>query len=197
MNAQTKRPRRERKADRLMSPDATKAQIECDYAIAPMDRLALEMDRKWGIDRLPELVTPAMATRYGQAMAHMNECIRLGDPAKCVAAANNCIRGLHAMDAEATKLGKHPASGAYTEYDLDGWKIGILHDDAEWKTSEAARPDLQFFSLREAAIALKTKIDTPPIAAVKAAFPGARVVEHRTPLNTLLNDSIPFRRTDA
>jgi hypothetical protein len=106
MNAQTKRPRRERKADRLMSPDATKAQIECDYAIAPMDRLALEMDRKWGIDRLPELVTPEMATRYGQAMAHMNECIRLGDPAKCVAAANNCIRGLHAMDAEATKLGK-------------------------------------------------------------------------------------------
>jgi hypothetical protein len=197
MNAQTKRPRRERKADRLMSPDATKAQIECDYAIAPMDRLALEMDRKWGIDRLPELVTPEMATRYGQAMAHMNECIRLGDPAKCVAAANNCIRGLHAMDAEATKLGKQPASGAYTEYDLDGWKIGILHDDAEWKTSEAARPDLQFFSLREAAIALKTKIDTPPIAAVKAAFPGARVVEHRTPLNTLLNDSIPFRRTDA
>jgi hypothetical protein len=197
MNAQTKRPRRERKADRLMSPDATKAQIECDYAIAPMDRLALEMDRKWGIDRLPELVTPEMATRYGQAMAHMNECIRLGDPAKCVAAANNCIRGLHAMDAEATKLGKQPASGAYTEYDLDGWKIGILHDDAEWRTAEAARPDLQFFSLREAAIALKTKIDTPPIAAVKAAFPGARVVEHRTPLNTLLNDSIPFRRTDA
>jgi hypothetical protein len=197
MNAQTKRPRRERKADRLMSPDATKAQIECDYAIAPMDRLALEMDRKWGIDRLPELVTPEMATRYGQAMAHMNECIRLGDPAKCVAAANNCIRGLHAMDAEATKLGRKPASGAYAEYDLDGWKIGILHDDAEWRTAEAARPDLQFFSLREAAIALKTKIDTPPIAAVKAAFPGARVVEHRTPLNTLLNDSIPFRRTDA
>ena len=197
MTYQTNRPRRERKADRLLSPDATRAQIECDYAIAPMDRLALEMDRKWGIDRLPELVTPEMATRYGQAMAHMNECIRLGDPAKCVAAANNCIRGLHAMDAEATKLGRKPASGAYAEYDLDCWKIGILHDDAEWRTAEAARPDLQFFSLREAAIALKTKIDTPPIAAVKAAFPGARVVEHRTPLNTLLNDSIPFQRTDA
>jgi hypothetical protein len=197
MTYQTNRPRRERKADRLLSPDATRAQIECDYAIAPMDRLALEMDRKWGIDRLPELVTPEMATRYGQAMAHMNECIRLSDPAKCVAAANNCIRGLHAMDAEATKLGRKPASGAYTEYDLDGWKIGILHDDAEWRTAEADRPDLQFFTLREAAIALKTKIDTPPIAAVKAAFPGARVVEHRTPLNTLLNDSIPFQRTDA
>jgi hypothetical protein len=197
MTYQTNRPRRERKGDRLLNPDANKAQIECDYAIAPMDRLALEMDRKWGIDRLPEIVTPEMATRYGQAMAHMNECIRLGDPAKCVAAANNCIRGLHAMDAEATKLGKQPASGAYTEYDLDGWKIGILHDDAEWRTAEAARPDLQFFSLREAAIALKTKIDTPPIAAVKKAFPGARVVEHRTPLNTLLNDSIPFQRTDA
>jgi hypothetical protein len=43
MTYQTNRPRRERKATGL-SPDATKAQIECDYAIAPMDRLALEMD---------------------------------------------------------------------------------------------------------------------------------------------------------
>lgn len=193
MTYQPKRPRRERKGDRLLNPGASKAQIECDYGIAPMDRLANELDRKWGIDRLPELVTPELAARYGAAMAYLNECIDAQDPAKCAEAAGNCIRGLHAMDAEATKLGRKPASGKYLEYELDGWKFGILFDDAEWQTAQAERPDLKFFSLREAAIALRTKMDTGPIAEVKKHFPGAQVVEHRkTPLEELLNDTIPF-----
>lgn len=198
MNVQAKRPRRERKGDRLLNPDATRVEIQCDYGVAPLDRVALEYDRKWGIDRLPEIVSTDMADKYGFSIGKLNEAIQANDPEQTKAWAAVCIRGLHAMDAEATKLGRKPASGAYTEYNLDGWKIGILHDDAEWRTAEADRPDLKFFTLREAAIALKTKIDTPPIAAVKAAFPGARVVEHRpTPMGKLIGDEIPFRRTDA
>ena len=199
MNAQNKRPRRERKGDRILNPDATKAQIECDYGIAPMDRLAEEMNVKWGIDRLPELVTPEMATRYGAAIAHLNDCIREQDPAKCAAAANNCIRGLHAMDAEATELGHQPASGDFWEYELEGengqppFRFGILKDDAGWKTAKSKRPDLEFYTMREAAIALRTKIKTAPIEAIKDAFPGASVVEHRppTPTEKFLDDAIP------
>ena len=193
MNAFTKRPRRERKADRLLNPGSSRAQIMCDYAIAPMDRLVTEMERKWGIERLPELVTPELAARFGDAMAYLNKCIEENDPEKCTAAANNVIRGLHAMDAEATKLGRQPASGKYLEGELDGWKFAILLDDREWQTAQAERPDLKFFTLLEAAIALQTKISTPPIEAVKAEFPGARVVEHRqTPMGKLIDDEIPF-----
>lgn len=194
MNAQVERPKRQRKGDRLLNPDTPATQIACDYGIAPFDRAAIDMDQKWGIDRLPELVTPELAKRYGDAVAYLNACIEQNDPDKCTEAAGNCIRGLHAMDAEATKLGRKPATGDYTEYDLDGWKIAILHDGAEWKTAQDARPDLKFFTMREAAIALRTKISTPPIEAVKDTFPGAEVVEHRppTPTEKFLDDIIPF-----
>lgn len=199
MNARPQRPRRERKGDRILNPGAAKAQIECDYGIAPMDRLANELDLKWGIDRLPELVTPEMAARYGAAIAHLNDCIREQDPAKCTAAANNCIRGLHAMDAEATRLGVKPASGEYLEYEIEGnageppFRFGILKDGCEWQAAKSARPDLEFYTLREVAIALREKINTPLIDEIKQQFPGAQVVEHRrTPMEQLLNDEVPF-----
>jgi hypothetical protein len=146
-----------------------------------MDRLALEMDRKWGIDRLPEIVSVETAQKYGKAMAHLNECIREADPIKCAAAAQNCIRGLNAMDAEATAAGKQPASGEFWEYELPGmggapaFRFAIMADKAEWRTAQAERPDLQFYTMREVAIALQLKLNSPMVDALKDAFPGAEV----------------------
>lgn len=199
MTAQPKRPRREKKGDRLLNPDATRAQIQCDYGVAPLDRVANEYDRKWGIERLPELVSTDTAEKYGFSIGKLNEAITATDPEQTKAWAAVCIRGLHAMDAEATRLGAKPASGKYLEYELEDehggepFRMGILFDDKEWQTAQDERPDLKFFTLREAAIALRTKMDTGPVAEVKKAFPGAQVVEHRrTPLEEALNDHIPF-----
>lgn len=195
MNARTQRPRRERKGDRLLNPGSSKAQIECDYGIAPLDRLASEYDMKWGIDRLPELVTPELAARYGAAMAYLNECIDAQDPAKCVDAAGNCIRGLHAMDAEATRLGRTPATGDFWEFDMEGFKFAILRDGVEWQTAKDARPDLKFYTLREVGVALKAlSLDHPMFAEIKKTYPKAEIsgIRERTPLETALNDSIPF-----
>ncbi len=80
-----KRPLRKKAADRLIHEQMAREQIMCDYAIAPLDRLAIEMDNKWGIDRLPEIVSPATAARYGAAMAHLNASIEKADPAECQA----------------------------------------------------------------------------------------------------------------
>jgi len=193
------RPRRQRKGDRLLNPDARRAEIETDHAVAPFDRMAEQMDAKWGIDRLPSLVTPELAARYGAAVGYLNECIAANDPAKTIAAVNNCLRGMEAMNAEAERLGANPASGEYIEYELEGengeppFRFGILKDGCEWQRAKAERPDLEFYTLREAAIALRTKIQTGPIAEVKKHFPGAEVVEHRprTELEIALNDEIP------
>ena len=48
----TKKPIRQTKFDRLMNPGASEAELRCDYAVAPFDRVALDMERIWGIDRL-------------------------------------------------------------------------------------------------------------------------------------------------
>lgn len=196
MNA-PKRPRRRNKGDRLLSPDAHAQQVACDYAVAPMDRLAITMDRKWGIDRLPEIVSSETAQRYGVAMAFLNEALKEDDPDKTRAAAENCVKGLHAMDAEATQRGHTAASGAFWEAEVDGFKFGVLRDAHEWKTAEAQRPDLPLFTLREVGIALKALNSADLLTKAKAMFPEAEVTEvrdktQRTPLARKLQDEIPF-----
>lgn len=194
----TNRPRRQRKGDRLLAPGASAEQIKCDYAIAPLDRMAIEYDRKWGIDRLPEIVSPETAQRYGAAMAHLNECIEASDPATVQAAAENCMRGLQAMDAEATASKKPTATGEFWEYELTGhdgnppFKFAIMADPHEWQTSQASRPDLRFFTMREVAIALQAHANSPLIDAVKKNFPASEVVSIRPGRIPPGGDPIPF-----
>lgn len=196
----TQRPQRKKRGDRLLNPDANAAQIECDYGVAPLDRAATEMDIKWGIDRLPELVSVEMATRYGAAMAHLNDCIQKELPAETAAAAQNCIRGLHAMNAEAEQLGREKATGALFEYQLDTgegepFKFGIFADDREWQTAKAKRPDLVLFTMREVANALRDYMTAPLQAELDENFPDAKItaIKPKTPINYAAGgDPIPF-----
>lgn len=169
------RPKRPKKLDRLTCPDVSASENACHYAIAPFDRAATEMEKKWGIDRLPELVSPEMAAKYGMALGQMNEAAANRDPQLTAHKAAICIRGLHAMDAEATAAGHRPATGAYTEYELDGWKMAVLHDQREWQSAKEARPDLTFFTMREVALAMRSWCQALPIEKVKHHFPAATV----------------------
>lgn len=192
----TKRPQRKNKADRLVGGTHDANAIRCDYAIAPLDNAAKEMDAKWGVDRLPELVSPETAERYGAAMAHLNASIDSGDPAACVNAAANCMRGLAAMDAEATKLGVVPNRGLM-EYDLDGFHFGVMADRHQWPAIQEQRPDLALFSMREVALALRAYCRTAPIAEVKKHFPNAEIKslpDEKLPADFWKNggDQIPF-----
>jgi len=174
-----KRPRRQRKGDRLTGLRDRKNEIACDHAVAPFDRAARDMDRKWGIDRLQELVSPAMAAKYGEALAHLNECIAAEDPAKVADAASNCIRGMAAMEAEAIANGHQPATGAHWEYELrdenEVFRFAIIQDDREWPALKAARPDLLIFTMHEAAVALRGLSKKVAIEAIKDHFPGAQI----------------------
>lgn len=187
------RPRRERKADTLICPGATAAEIACDYAIAPFDRVARDMDREWGVDRLPELVRPALASRFGAAMAHLNDCIGRGDAAACAAAAENCIKGMRAMDAEARAAGHRPLPADVWIYELEGRRFGVVREAGDWTTLQESQPGLTIYSLREVAIALQSyKSALPIIEAAKAAFPGAQITAVRSKLAEDLEDEIPF-----
>lgn len=187
------RPRREKKSDRLLSPGSTSSEIAVDYAIAPFDRAALDMERLWGVDRLPELVTPALAAKYGAAMAFLNDCINRGDATEAAAAAANCIKGLAAMDAEARSLGHKPAPADVWLYELDGHRFGIIRETGDWTTLQDSHPGLTLYSLREVALALQSyKSALPKIEAIKAAFPGAEITAVRSKLAEELEDLIPF-----
>lgn len=186
------RPHRQRKGDRITYSGASGAEIQCDFAIAPMDRLALDMDRKWGIDRLPELVTPALAAKYGAAIAHLNASIAAADPTATAAAAENCVKGLRAMDAEAARLGHQPITPVVWEHERDdGTRFGVIRETGDWPAAQAAFPGLTLYTLREVANAMAAYSQS--VAKVKDAFPGAEIVAIRTRsiIEEYLDDEIP------
>ena len=187
-----KKPVRQKKADRILHQHATADQIKCDYAIAPVDRKALEMDQKWGIDMLPELVSVETAQKFGAAMAKMNDAINANDPEECAKRAGVVLRGLAAMDAEAERLGAVRASEDVWEVDVDGKKYGVMKDGRSWKSIKDKRPELELLTLREVALAYAFWRDSKAgefEQAVKDAFEGAEVRNVRA---KTFDDPIPW-----
>tara|TARA_R110000868_G_scaffold25149_12_gene98250 strand:+ start:69 stop:638 length:570 start_codon:yes stop_codon:yes gene_type:complete len=188
---------RKGKADRVLHPGASTHDIVCDYACGPFDEAARRMDRKWGIDRLPELVTPEMAAKFGKAIAALNASIDANDPEAVQQNAQNCIKGFAAMDAAAEASGAPKADPSVWEYDHDGMKFAVIRDDRAWPALKAARPDLLFFTMREVANALKAyNLTGENVVAIKTHFPGAQItkVENaKLPVNwDLGGDEIPY-----
>ena len=185
------RPRRAKKGDRLLASGALEAEIACDYMLGPLDTLAREMDRKWGVDRLPELVGVEMAERYGVAVAYLNKCIDAKDPEMARGAVENCLRGLRAMDDLATAERAPQATTAVFEIEVDGFRFGILQDDACWPAAEATHPHLKCFSKRQIANAIKAYASSLPVAQeIVDKFGPAKVTKVSTMAE--LDDEIPF-----
>jgi len=195
MTKRPAKPKRQKKSDRLLHSEARKEEIMVDYALAPMDRLAVEMDRKWGIDMLPELVSIDTAQKYGSAMAKLNAAIEANDPAETKTRAEVVMRGLQAMDAEATRLGAQPASTDVWETELNGVKYGVMKDGRAWQQIQDQRSDLKLVTLREVAVALEAwsqSVTGGVVEKVKEHFgDGADVVAFR-PSGEKLEDDIPF-----
>ncbi len=186
------RPQRHSKHDRLMHSAMKPEDVACDFALGPFDTAARAMEAKWGVDRLEGLAPPAMAAKYGLALAHLNACIEAANPTDTAGAVANCVKGLAAMDAAATAAGHQPLPPDAWEIEIDGKPCAILKDGNQWPAYAAIRPGVRTYTLREVAHALAAYGQT--VAAVKDAFPGAEVKAVRQPtrLETELNDEIPF-----
>lgn len=195
----TKRPRRRRKSDRVVHGYVGSDEQTCDTALAPFDRAANESEQKWGIDRLPQLVSPETAVIWGRTMANLNEALKAQDPVAVKDCVNSCLRGLAIMDNEATAAGHEPATGRLFEFELEPdegeepFRFAVLGDDMQWQTAKALRPDLLTFTKREVAIALKAYARSPLVQETKKHFPQAQIIKPNPPVNYRAGgDEIPF-----
>jgi hypothetical protein len=191
MTAPAKHARRQRRGDRLITPGASQQEVAVDHAVAPFDRLSLEMERKWGVDKLVEKVSPQTAAKFGSAMAKLNAAITADDPDEVAARAAVCIRGLQAMDREATEAGFQPVPDGYWIYNHDGEEMIFAQDNRDWRAIEARHPGVRIWSCREIALALQHYGES--VVAAKDAFPAAKVVSiRRTDWKKELEDEIPW-----
>lgn len=183
-----KPPAYRRKHDRLTQGAATKAAIECDMALAPLSRKQGEMELKYGIDRLPGLVNPEMAAKWGRAVASLQEAHEKQDLQEVVKWVGVCIRGLAAMDAEAGADPRNLLPPEIWQVELDGAVYNIIRQPDQWPSWLKDNPGQRVHTLREAAVALAS-VSTRVTDAVKDAFPGAQIVGVR-PMREDMNDDL-------
>jgi hypothetical protein len=181
------RPTRQKKDDRILHKGATANEIKADLSLAPFDKAVREMDKRWGVDRLPELVSVESAAKWGKAMAGLNAAIDAQDPDKVKFWVEICLRGLTAMDAEAVSLGRPVSDPDIWEHEYEGTIYGIIADGREWPAAYAKRPGIAIHTMREVAVALHEHRNGL-VNAVKLAFPGAEVKQVRRPKADLEDD---------
>lgn len=89
-----------------------------DLAKASLDRLdavAVAMERKWGINRLPKLVDAQLAVRFRSQAERLDVAIRLNISAAISVQAEAMLRAWNTLDAAATKGGWKPLAPAIWE----------------------------------------------------------------------------------
>ena len=181
------RPTRQKKDDRILHKGATANEIRADLSLAPFDKAVREMDKRWGVDRLPELVSVESAAKWGKAVAGLNGAIDAQDPDKVKFWVEVCLRGLTAMDAEAVALGRPVSDPMIWEHEYEGTVYGIIEDGREWPAAYAKRPGIAIHTMREVAVALHAHRNGL-VDAIKLSFPGAEVKAVRRPQAELEDD---------
>lgn len=165
-----------------------------------VDALAIEMEAKWGCDRLRLLVPTEMREKFDRQRYLMNQAIWHGDLEAVRRESGRMVKAWRVLDRLATEAGKTTLPKDVWEVPMsDGRVVAIVPDNhrASMVIAEGRRIDV--YTLEEIARLLD---GYPGLAKIKQTFPGATVTAVRKsvddPLEAVgdtkdeLNDPIPF-----
>jgi hypothetical protein len=187
-----KKYKRQKKSDRLLNAKLSDAEIVIDFTLGPLERMNKEADKRWGCDKLIELVSAETAAKFGMAMAKLNEQIDAQDVEGVKQWAGVCMRGIKAMEAEAEATNAPQADDTLWLIEADGHEFGLLRDDRAWPAAKEKFPNLDIVSEREMVLALveyKQSVVKVALDAAKKHFPGAEVTKIKT---KEYEDDVPF-----
>lgn len=186
--AQVSRP------DRIFEPDLIGDQVaEMIYhAMKALDETATSMERTWGVNRLPSLVSAETASKFGSAKAKLDEAIKSNDHELMIKKANVMQKGWLALDREAKTLGaktlkqlndesvhvSHPETGQQYVIVKRHGASDIPEGAKEYSFDEVCRA-LHWFNNQTGGV----------VERAKELFPGATVEGYR---KDTFNDEIPF-----
>jgi hypothetical protein len=188
MKHRTKRP------DELTNPIQFASSIyEAIYhALRPLDKIAANLETKWGVDRLPSLVSPDTAAKFGTAKAKLDQAIEAEDPELVTRKATVLWRGWAAMAEEATAAGHKPLEVEAWAWESEGGTAFTVCRSSTHAHALVKRGDIggRIYSLEEICRIVEA-VDKPGlIGAVKDAFPDSTVRRVRPVEDP--DDDIPF-----
>lgn len=168
-----------------------------EAATAVLDRVAADMERQWGVGRLPQLVSPETAARFALAEEQCEVAIASGDIQEAALKAGALARGWHALDKEARDRGHKPADvGQVWCVAVEGRPYAVCLHTADSGAVAAMYPDHTAISVLELLRVLHGVEAGRIISKAKELWPGAAVTARKPsdkpPADWSRGDEIPF-----
>lgn len=164
-------------------------------AVNSVDKVARDLEMKWGIGKLEELAPPKLAVGFEQARQNFQDAAQGDDHNRLVDKANNLIKGWQTLEASALKRGHKPTDAevwfAIAPEDVGEYKFAIVKHG-----SDAAIVDRdvypRVYTLDEVARIIHN-FENSMVRKAKEVFPDSTITkignnENKEPPN----DPIPF-----
>ena len=174
-------------ATALQAPPPLKHEVlsDIDATIRTVDAHAREIERRWGIGRLPHLVPLEWGEKFRRQKAAWEkacfECVdslSAEDRDRVKSLGEAMLRAFAKLEQVAEMAGHFPEPPTSWEFMLkDGGLVVLVRDRAELAQIDLKGRQAHVWSLEEIA---EIVARFPALAAAKDAFPGAEVVSLRT-----------------
>lgn len=163
-------------------------------AIDGVDQVAIEMEAKWGADRLRLLVGADLREKFDRQRYKLNQAIWHGSLEDVREQSERMARAWRSLDRAAEAAGQAPLSPHVWEVALSDGTVAAIVPSEEHAT--AVRADgrrVAVYSLEEIGRFLSAY---PSVARAKATFPGAKVTQVaktvRDPLDAISDTDEPL-----
>ena len=194
--------KRVQKANRGMTaatrrPQDRVSKIEYDRiqnALVEHDRVVADYESRWGVDRLPELVSQELRQRFYDQRDKLNQAIDLKDGRDVQHQVTVMCRAYAALERAAVDAGHKELTGEHWEMPMpDGRVLAVTKTMDEAGKVARDNRELVVYSLEELANLLHSRHNETmaKVDQVKSLFPGASITEVK-PSKELIDDEIPF-----
>jgi len=185
-----KKPQRGVSKEFFRSSDRNLAKIQA--AITELDVCVSGYEKRWGIDRLPELVSAETQVKYWRQVDKLDEAINSDDADLVIKYAAGMMRAYKAMESEARDRGHDELTGEWFECTTkDGRVVIVASSFAESHKAAKDRPGCIVYAIDEVATIICKDEAGRFVNAAKELFPVA-TVERVRKLKDKTSDEIPF-----
>ena len=165
-----------------------------------MDMVAVEMEEKWGRDRLRLLVDRELREKFDRQRYKVNNAIWHGNWQDVLREADRMVKAYRALDRAAEAAGAHLlAPEVWEAVTPDGTVVAVVRNDLDLRLVVAQGRHVEVYTMAEVARMLAAY---PALGAAKASFPGCQVERvsgpPRDPLQAIpdskapIDDALPF-----
>ena len=159
-------------------------------SLSSVDKIARDMEQRWGVGKLEQLADPALATRFEQARQNFNHALGQESITEVVAKAEDMIRGWKILEKKVLEAGYKPeCERVWFMVGDDGKKYAFVNDSSDHVHFDK---DVTVVSMEEVLMVFEAHYKEL-YGEVKKHFPGAKMVEiKKNDEKEVFDDELPF-----